>query len=104
MKLEVIKSAQGYDNYRIIGEMTEELKNFFVEKGYRWSSYNKCYYPGTLEAKYENTSFTEELEKTFFSNNNNDINNKNKEKTVLLEDLIAELVKKFVYKKKKSKS
>ena len=29
MKLEVIKSAQGYDNYRIIGEMTEELKNFF---------------------------------------------------------------------------
>ena len=103
MKLEVIKSAQGYDNYRIIGEMTEELKNFFVEKGYRWSSYNKCYYPGTLEAKYENTSFTEELEKTFFSNNNNDINNKNKEKTVLLEDLIAELREEIRLQKEKIK-
>ena len=103
MKLEVIKSAQGYDNYRIIGEMTEELKNFFVEKGYRWSSYNKCYYPGTLEAKYENTSFTEELEKTFFSNNNNDINNKNKEKTVQLENLIAELREEIRLQKEKIK-
>lgn len=103
MKLEVIKSAQGYDNYRIIGEMTEELKNFFVEKGYRWSSYNKCYYPGTLEAKYENTSFTEELKKTFFSNNNNDINNKNKEKTVQLEDLIAELREEIRLQKEKIK-
>ena len=103
MKLEVIKSAQGYDNYRIIGEMTEELKNFFVEKGYRWSSYNKCYYPGTIEAKYENANFTEELEKSFFSNNNNDINNKNKEKTVQLEDLIAELREEIRLQKEKIK-
>ena len=85
---EVIKSIQGFDNYRFNGTITEELKKYLRDNGYVWSHSNRCYYPASRSAKENNSNFTLELES--FVNNPEGRQEKNP-MTAQLEDLFKEL-------------
>lgn len=92
IKMEVVKSVQGFDNYKFDGKLTDEIREYLHVNGYIWSKRNQCYYPASNEAKLNNKNFTEELREEFFPTEivAEDITEKSNG-AVLLEELILEL-------------
>ncbi len=97
IEIEVVKSSQGFDNYRFTGKLTEEIKIYLKENGYFWSRRNQCYYPATDEAKSANKIFTQKLESKFFSKKETSL----AQGTVQLESMIADLRAQLEIQKKK---
>ena len=61
IKMEVVKSVQGFDNYKFDGKLTDEIREYLHVNGYIWSKRNQCYYPASNEAKFNSVIFVSRL-------------------------------------------